>query len=261
MNCQSFEAAISDLARDQMMEASARNRALAHAIGCQRCAARLADERALTAGLQKIADEHEQAPAYVGASLLEAFRATVAAPTEPAVGISSRSHQWWRWAAAAALIVFVAVLAMIAARSRGGERQEPQKEAVKQENEQPAGARVVEKKPEEAVGHIAGSKGPAPDRSTHHGERRSVRRSLSNRDPIPVEAADGRTEVATEFIPLVHSDEMTPLDGGQIMRVELPRSALISFGLPMNIERAGERVKADVVVGNDGLARAIRFVH
>jgi hypothetical protein len=28
----------------------------------------------------------------------------------------------------------------------------------------------------------------------------------------------------------------------------------------MNMERAHERIMADVVVGNDGLARAIRFV-
>jgi hypothetical protein len=28
----------------------------------------------------------------------------------------------------------------------------------------------------------------------------------------------------------------------------------------MNMERADERIKADVIVGNDGLARAIRFV-
>jgi hypothetical protein len=28
----------------------------------------------------------------------------------------------------------------------------------------------------------------------------------------------------------------------------------------MDMERATERIKADVVVGNDGLARAIRFV-
>jgi hypothetical protein len=44
------------------------------------------------------------------------------------------------------------------------------------------------------------------------------------------------------------------------VRVEMPRSALMSFGLPMNMERGGGRVKADVVVGNDGFARAIRFV-
>ena len=31
--------------------------------------------------------------------------------------------------------------------------------------------------------------------------------------------------------------------------------------LPVNYERAGERVKADVLLGDDGIARAIRFVH
>ena len=51
-----------------------------------------------------------------------------------------------------------------------------------------------------------------------------------------------------------------PFDPPRVVRVELPRSALESFGLPMNMERAGERIKADVVVGHDGLARAIRFV-
>ena len=40
----------------------------------------------------------------------------------------------------------------------------------------------------------------------------------------------------------------------------MPRSALVSFGLPMNIERANERIKADVLIGNDGVAHAIRFV-
>ena len=50
-------------------------------------------------------------------------------------------------------------------------------------------------------------------------------------------------------------------DGGQLVRVELPRSALARFGLPMNMDRADERIKADVLVGADGLARAIRFVN
>ena len=68
------------------------------------------------------------------------------------------------------------------------------------------------------------------------------------------------TEIATDFIPLMDRTSVEQMDGGQVMRVELPRSALISFGLPMDMERATERVKADVLVGNDGLARAIRFV-
>jgi hypothetical protein len=68
------------------------------------------------------------------------------------------------------------------------------------------------------------------------------------------------TEIATDFFPLMNRESLPQLDGGQVVRVELPRSALMSFGLPMNMDRANERIKADVVVGNDGLARAIRFV-
>jgi hypothetical protein len=49
-------------------------------------------------------------------------------------------------------------------------------------------------------------------------------------------------------------------DGGQIIRVELPRSALTKFGLPVNMDRYNEKVKADVLFGVDGMAHAIRFV-
>jgi hypothetical protein len=67
-------------------------------------------------------------------------------------------------------------------------------------------------------------------------------------------------EVATDFLPLGYASPMNLQDGGQVMRVELPRSALARFGLPVNMERVNERVKADVLVGSDGQARAIRFV-
>jgi hypothetical protein len=66
-------------------------------------------------------------------------------------------------------------------------------------------------------------------------------------------------EIATEFFPL-NRGGIDPLDSAQVVRVELPRSAMMSFGLPINMDRADERIKADVVVGNDGMARAIRFV-
>ena len=57
-----------------------------------------------------------------------------------------------------------------------------------------------------------------------------------------------------------HFSSFAPAESLQLMRIELPRSALVSFGLPMNVERADQRIKADVLVGNDGVARAIRFV-
>jgi hypothetical protein len=42
--------------------------------------------------------------------------------------------------------------------------------------------------------------------------------------------------------------------------VELPRSTIASWGVPVNMDRADQRVKADVLVGVDGLPHAIRFV-
>jgi hypothetical protein len=67
-------------------------------------------------------------------------------------------------------------------------------------------------------------------------------------------------EIATDFMPLSYDSGAMAMESGHVIRVELPRSALVSMGLPMNLERAGEPIKADVLMGDDGVARAIRFV-
>jgi hypothetical protein len=72
--------------------------------------------------------------------------------------------------------------------------------------------------------------------------------------------AQPEAEIVTDFMPLTYGAALSPNEGAQLVRVELPRSALVSLGLPVNVERANERVKADVLLGHDGLARAIRFV-
>jgi hypothetical protein len=59
---------------------------------------------------------------------------------------------------------------------------------------------------------------------------------------------------------LTFDDEASAQQTGHIVRMKVPRSALIAFGVPMNMERAGELITADVMIGDDGLARAIRFV-
>jgi hypothetical protein len=93
--------------------------------------------------------------------------------------------------------------------------------------------------------------------------KRANQRANPGRAQRRANPQDGPTteaEIATDFFPLMNREALGQLDSGQVVRVELPRSALMSFGLPMNMDRADERIKADVVVGNDGLARAIRFV-
>jgi hypothetical protein len=67
------------------------------------------------------------------------------------------------------------------------------------------------------------------------------------------------TEIATDYIPLTYIAPSADRSG-QVVRVEMPRSAMLAMGLPLNNEPTGELVKADVIVGDDGLALAIRFV-
>ena len=69
------------------------------------------------------------------------------------------------------------------------------------------------------------------------------------------------TEVLSDFIPLASGLNQTPIESGHLVRVRMPRSALTTFGLPMNIDRANESIKADVLIGDDGVARAIRFAN
>lgn len=75
-------------------------------------------------------------------------------------------------------------------------------------------------------------------------------------DASPAAAAAGE---ATEFFPLFYS--RVPAAAVHIVRLEVPREALASFGVEAPGADAGPTVVADVVVGNDGLARAIRFVN
>ncbi len=77
---------------------------------------------------------------------------------------------------------------------------------------------------------------------------------------MPPKRGTRQSEVTTEFLPLSYVSPVNLQDGGQLVRVELPRSAMVRFGLPVNMERYSEKVKADVLVSADGLARAIRFV-
>lgn len=68
-----------------------------------------------------------------------------------------------------------------------------------------------------------------------------------------------REEVTTDFLPLV--DGNMPFTDGQLVRIEVPRTTLQAFGLVLDSgDLANAALLADVVVGEDGVARAVRFV-
>jgi hypothetical protein len=84
-------------------------------------------------------------------------------------------------------------------------------------------------------------------------QRKRVRRQVTRDDP-------DEAEVVTQFFRLREGEDLAALESVRLVRVELPGSALSEVGLPVDPETANEPVIADVVLGQDGLARAIRFV-
>lgn len=277
MNCPDFERMINDLARDQIMEASARASGLAHAEACARCAARLADERVLTQGLRSLAISAQtaEAPAHIEAQLLAAFRERdKVVQLKPAVRpVPFVARRNWRWAtgvAAAAALLFVAFAAISIQSSRRLPQQlisvrSPQPLKIMTEvsaPEQPSNSPPV---PSVLTGERAPQLASLRTPNRRHNGLENINRAVigPTRNPQMINATAANSspaDIATDFIPLTYGASLDGMDGGHVVRVELPRTALAQFGLPVNAERATEPVTADVLLGEDGLARAIRFV-
>jgi hypothetical protein len=251
MNCQRFETVVSELARGQMMAAEQRAEALAHGNECDDCAARLRDEEMLTRGLQSLAAKMEplEASRAVETKLMEAFRAR-----QVVVPITKRKSNasYWLAAIAAMLLIAISILAFRWSNRPADDRRQAVKIEAPQQQPKPVAndtskeqfARDVEK---------PGDVDVLPQRP----KPKRVRPVRSDSAQV---ANHATKEIATDFIPLSYMSAASLQEGGQIIRVQLPRSALANFGLPVNMDRYNEKVKADVLYGVDGTARAIRFV-
>jgi hypothetical protein len=62
-----------------------------------------------------------------------------------------------------------------------------------------------------------------------------------------------------EFVTWPGAVELPPIESGQLVRVTLPVSMLPTLGLTPRPQH-GNAVRADVLIGQDGLARAVRLV-
>jgi hypothetical protein len=178
--------------------------------------------------------------------VLEAFRKQNT--VRPFVPKRSNSRYWIAAAVAAMLLIAISVVAY-----RVNYRVNDDRKLAQQD--QPQSSPKVKDEPVKQEQQVAvvqdepSPQAPKPKRVRHPNVRRPENVQLAN-----------HAEVATDFIPLSYMTAVNLQDGGQIVRVELPRSALANFGLPVNMDRYNEKVKADVLVGVDGLAHAIRFI-
>jgi hypothetical protein len=182
----------------------------------------------LAAALRTLAEQDRQreAPEHVEARLRQAFR-------------RKQAQRRWRnrltWSLAAAAVI--AAVGLAGLRQKAPVVSPPQK--------------VAARPPQLAVVDLPQVETPVAERTAPLKARRPP---LARPAPPIVQTR----EIVTEFFPLL--DVPPPFERGELLRVTVPASTMRKVGLPVNEDRLTERVYADVLVGQEGLARAIRFV-
>ena len=279
MNCQEFETIVNDLAAGRLWDKLKREHGFAHAGECVRCSARLANERLLTFELGAVVREERliQAPMKLKQDLMAAFAIHQAAPAAPLAEIvpfpSRNRTAYWMMAIAAAIIIALALFLPLR-----GWFTTPVSVQTAQETPAPAAPLTpvtpvtpVTRKNDIAVPAVVASKDSAPANNVAANEAKPVApvRELRRRNQVQPKAESNlsntelvaaNTELTSGFIPLTYLDSATAAENGVVLRVEVSRDKLAAMGLPLNLDRSGETIKADIILGDDGVARAIRLV-
>jgi hypothetical protein len=242
-----------------MMEADIRAEALAHTFKCSECSDRLRDQKLLSAGLNALAVDMGglQAPPQLELKLRDAFRQTN--QVTPFTSRKRANTRYWLSAIAAMLLI---VMGLAMAKLQFNRIQEEVADIPQQAVpiSTSGSERITPIAPEVAVRNSGGERIETQRRRHASSSYAANTRKPPVRNDEAVASNHVAREVATDFMPLGYMSAANFQDGGQVVRVELPRSALATFGIPVNMDRYNERVKADVLFGADGLAHAIRFV-
>ena len=94
---------------------------------------------------------------------------------------------------------------------------------------------------------------PAPERAIY-------RQSRPAAQTRPQRASLNETE-EPEFYPVTYAGDNGELTrGGRVIRVDVSRATLFAMGINVPLENESPTVKADLVIGPDGVTRAIRLV-
>ena len=78
--------------------------------------------------------------------------------------------------------------------------------------------------------------------------------------PALQQDAAALVDETADFYPLPDADGLPPVESALVVRVQLPMSSLELIGFPISQDRAADPVEAEVLLGQDGLARGVRLV-
>jgi hypothetical protein len=107
--------------------------------------------------------------------------------------------------------------------------------------------------PDRVVDEPEATAQPAPERTIY-------RQSRPSAQPRPQRASLNET-TEPEFYPVTYAGDNGELTrGGRVIRVDVSRATLFAMGINVPLENESPTVKADLVIGPDGVTRAIRLV-
>ena len=225
MDCAEFQEVLHELDRPGAEGEALCERALAHAESCSGCAALLIEVESLDFSLRQVATESAdlQAPARLETLLLQEFRREKAATASRGV----------RWQLAAFAIAAAVLLALGISLHR-------------QHLVTPAG--------------VNSAQGSTPGVAQTPVNSAALKTSVAATDANTQPAVSDDSEYATAYMPLPYAYDPSELEGAAVVRVVLPRAALVSYGLPVEGMGVRDHVTADMVVSQDGTPQAIRLV-
>jgi hypothetical protein len=228
MDCAQFQEVLHELDRPGTEGATLCERALAHAEFCSDCAALLTEVESLDFALRQAAEESSelQAPPRLETLLLQEFRREKSATASRGV----------RWQLAAFAVAAAVLLALGLSLHR-------------QHLVTPGDVNAAQSATQAAA--------QAPDNSA---AKTTATTAPDSNAQASANSASDDAEYATAYMPLPYTYDPSELEGGAVVRVVLPRAALVSYGLPVEGMGVADNVTADMVVSQDGTPQAIRLV-
>jgi hypothetical protein len=243
MTCQFDRQAILDLARG--VAGIEPREARVHVRSCAACAAFLRRQRQLTGAFRELSAEARTwtSSTCLEDRLTEAFATAHAVQAHP---VTRRAPGWrYRFTAAAAAMILVAAAVWWSGRAVA-----------------PAPHVEPSSRPETTDTPRASpdmSSGPAVAGRTD-GRTAAAIRATGKPSPARPRLPEPDRVRAIEFTMIPAAADLPPLESARIVRMEVPVSALPDYGLQIVSDGRRPAVEADLLVGQDGLARGIRLL-
>jgi hypothetical protein len=222
LSCREFERPLMDRARNRPMDAAVRMALTAHLEICASCSGAIERQIRLSEAMEALAERtaDASAPPSVERAILLELNA-----------VHGQGRRRWIYAGAGAALAASVAMALWLGSARAPKKIEARVTPAPAAVMQAAVTAPVETAP------VAAPVKRAP--------KRRVKPALKPEAP---------------FVAIPYTPPLDPRERVDVVRMDMPVAALIAAGLPVGAADPASDVRTDVLVGQDGRARAVRLV-